>query len=73
MSNQTIATIEKEITLVQEYRTTLIAEAVTGEIDMRSYEIPEVVEMESYEEINLEFEMFAENELEDKNGSKIRY
>lgn len=38
--NQTISTIEKEIALVQEYRTTLIAEAVTGKIDVRGYEIP---------------------------------
>jgi type I restriction enzyme, S subunit len=36
---QTINTIEREITLVQEYRTTLIAEAVTGKIDVRSYEL----------------------------------
>lgn len=35
--NRTIATIEKEIALVQEYRTTLIAEAVTGKIDVRDY------------------------------------
>jgi type I restriction enzyme, S subunit len=37
--NRTIGTIEKEIGLVQEYRTTLIAEAVTGKIDVRSYEL----------------------------------
>jgi type I restriction enzyme, S subunit len=37
--NQTINTIEREIGLVQEYRTTLIAEAVTGKIDVRSYEL----------------------------------
>jgi type I restriction enzyme, S subunit len=36
---QTINTIEREIALVQEYRTTLIAEAVTGKIDVRSYEL----------------------------------
>jgi type I restriction enzyme S subunit len=35
--NKTIATIEKEIVLVQEYRTALIAEAVTGKIDVREY------------------------------------
>jgi type I restriction enzyme S subunit len=35
--NKTIATIEKEITLVQEYRTAIIAEAVTGKIDVREY------------------------------------
>jgi type I restriction enzyme, S subunit len=35
--NKTIATIEKEIALVQEYRTAIIAEAVTGKIDVREY------------------------------------
>lgn len=35
--NRTIATIEKEIALVQEYKTALIAEAVTGKIDVREY------------------------------------
>ncbi len=40
--NQAITTIEKEIILVQEYRTALIAEAVTGKIDVREYAIPEM-------------------------------
>ena len=44
--NLTISTIEKEIALVQEYRTTLIAEAVTGKIDVRGYEIPTIAEDE---------------------------
>jgi len=34
--DRTIATIEKEIALIQEYRTALISEAVTGKIDVRS-------------------------------------
>ncbi|HMW31833.1 MAG TPA: restriction endonuclease subunit S [bacterium] len=33
--DRTIATIEKEIELIQEYRTALISEAVTGKIDVR--------------------------------------
>lgn len=33
--DNTIATIEKEIELIQEYRTALISEAVTGKIDVR--------------------------------------
>lgn len=37
---KTIATIEKEITLVEEYKTALIAEAVTGKIDVRNFKIP---------------------------------
>jgi len=35
--NTTIFTIEKEIALVEEYKTALIAEAVTGKIDVRGY------------------------------------
>jgi type I restriction enzyme S subunit len=34
---KTISTIEKEIALTQEYKTALIAEAVTGKIDVREY------------------------------------
>jgi type I restriction enzyme S subunit len=37
--NETITTIEKEITLVEEYKTALIAEAVTGKIDVTNYEL----------------------------------
>lgn len=58
--NQTIATIEKEITLVQEYRTALIAEAVTGKIDVRDYEIPETPIMELYEDLEEEMSLAAE-------------
>lgn len=35
--DKTISTIEKEITLVEEYKTALIAEAVTGKIDVRKW------------------------------------
>ena len=35
-----IATIEKETKLIQEYRTTLISETVTGKIDVRKYPSP---------------------------------
>jgi len=38
---KTISTIEKEISLVAEYKTALIAEAVTGKIDVRDFEIPQ--------------------------------
>jgi type I restriction enzyme, S subunit len=54
--NQTISTIEKEIALTQEYKTALIAEAVTGKIDVRDFEIPETLEEESYEELEEEME-----------------
>ena len=35
--DKTISTIEKEIALVEEYKTALIAEAVTGKIDVRKW------------------------------------
>lgn len=61
--DKTIATIEKEIALVQEYRAALIAEAVTGKIDVRDYEVP-ILEEEDlvYEEIEEELNMVAEDE-----------
>lgn len=37
---KTISTIQKEITLVEEYKTALIAEAVTGKIDVRKWSKP---------------------------------
>lgn len=37
--NKTISTIEKELDLVEEYKTALITEAVTGKIDVRNYEL----------------------------------
>jgi len=40
--SKTVSTIEKEITLVEEYKTALIAEAVTGKIDVRDFTIPKV-------------------------------
>ena len=49
--DETISKIEKEIALVEEYKTALIAEAVTGKIDVRGYEVPEISEEETYEEI----------------------
>lgn len=39
--DKTISTIEKEIALVEEYKTALIAEAVTGKIDVRDFKIPQ--------------------------------
>ncbi|WP_338760153.1 hypothetical protein WAF17_13035 [Bernardetia sp. ABR2-2B] len=42
--DKTISTIEKEITLVEEYKTALIAEAVTGKIDVRDFKVPSIEE-----------------------------
>lgn len=67
--NQTISIIDKEIALVEEYKTALIAEVVTGKIDVRDFEIPEMdVEtlhaMSDYEnELEEELNLAAEDEL----------
>ncbi|MBP6558015.1 MAG: restriction endonuclease subunit S [Flavobacterium sp.] len=61
--NKTIATIEKEIALVQEYRTALIAEAVTGKIDVRNYELGMISdELEESENIDLEDDTEFDNQ-----------
>ncbi len=61
--NKTIATIEKEIALVQEYRTAIIAEAVTGKIDVRGYEFS-TIEEETYEDLEEELNIAAEEDAE---------
>jgi type I restriction enzyme S subunit len=62
--NTTISKIEKELALTEEYKTALIAEAVTGKIDVRGYEVPEIMEEERYEEIEEELGMVAEESEE---------
>lgn len=62
--DNTITTIEKEIALVEEYKTSLIAEAVTGKIDVRDFVIPEVEETESFDEIEDELSIAADGETE---------
>ena len=57
----TISKIEKELALTEEYKTALIAEAVTGKIDVRGYEVPGISEEETYEEIEEEISMAAED------------
>ena len=59
--NTTISKIEKEIALVEEYKTALIAEAVTGKIDVRTYQFPTFEsEDEGYEELEEELALVAE-------------
>jgi type I restriction enzyme S subunit len=69
--NKLIYTIEKEIALVEEYKTSLIAEAVTGKIDVRDSEIPETLEVELYEELEEELSMVAEDEAEYETTSDL--
>ncbi|MGI9251654.1 MAG: restriction endonuclease subunit S [Pseudohongiellaceae bacterium] len=42
--DQAITRAEREIELIQEYRTRLISDAVTGQIDVRGIEVPEITE-----------------------------
>ena len=50
--------------MVEEYKTSLIAEAVTGKIDVRDFVIPEVEETESFDEIEDELSIAADGETE---------
>lgn len=63
--DQTIEKAEKEIELIQEYRTRLISDAVTGQIDVRDIEVPdfEDVETEPEEEIEESEEEVLEDEV----------
>lgn len=70
--NRLISTIENEITLVEEYKTALIAEAVTGKIDVRGYEVPEMEsEIEKFEDIEEELDMVAEDSADYENASDL--
>lgn len=62
-----ISKVEKEITLTQEYKTALIAEAVTGKIDIRDFEIPQTQDEETYEDLEEELSLAAEDEAEYQN------
>ena len=57
---KTITTIEKEIALVQEYRTALIAEAVTGKIDVREYKVSSFEVDKEYAQMEEEMSLVAE-------------
>lgn len=69
--DETITKIEKEIALVEEYKTALIAETVTGKIDVRGYEVPEISEEETYEEIEEEISITSEDAAEYENESDL--
>ena len=62
--NRLKSIINREISFIEEYKTILIAEAVTGKIDVRDFEIPETEEEESYEELEEELSIAAEGETE---------
>lgn len=64
-----ITRIEREIALMQEYRTRLIADVVTGKVDVRDIEVPEVTEEELLSEDQIEPED-TEETLEEKEAEE---
>jgi type I restriction enzyme, S subunit len=62
--DKTIASIEKELSLTEEYRTVIIAEAVTGKIDVRQYDYTTTQIDETFEELEEELNIAAEDNTE---------
>lgn len=59
-TNIAIAGLEKEIQLLKEYRTRLISDVVTGQIDVRDIQIPEYIPEEDTEMTDMEVEKDAD-------------
>jgi type I restriction enzyme S subunit len=55
-----IARAKEQIALLREYRTRLIADVVTGKLDVRSVELPEVDEAETQEDWDEDVDVDAE-------------
>ena len=58
--DKTISRTEREIELIQEYRSRLISDVVTGKLDVRGIEIPDFEPVEAYLEVE------GDEELEDE-------
>lgn len=58
--DKTIDRTEQEIELIQEYRTRLVSDVVTGQIDVRSVEIPD------FDSVEMEQEVEGDEEAEDE-------
>jgi type I restriction enzyme S subunit len=58
--DKTIARTEREIELIQEYRTRLVSDVVTGKVDIRSVEIPD------FEPVEADLEVQDDEESEDE-------
>jgi len=52
-----ISGIEKEISLTQEYKISLISDVVTGKVDVRDVKIEEIFELETLDEVEAELEV----------------
>jgi len=64
--DQAITRAQREIELMREYRTRLIADVVTGQVDVRGIEVPEVAEDEllAPEEDTAKFDDLINDEVE---------
>jgi type I restriction enzyme S subunit len=49
--NKSMAKVKREVELIREYRIRLIADVVTGKLDVRNIELPMIVDAEELEEI----------------------
>lgn len=58
--DKTISRTEQEIELIQEYRTRLVSDVVTGKVDVRSVEIPD------FDSVEMEREVEGDEEAEDE-------
>ncbi len=58
--NKTIFRTEREIELIEEYRTRLVSDVVTGKVDVRSVEIPDFEPAESNPEVQEDEEYFED-------------
>ncbi len=58
--NKTISRTEREIELIEEYRTRLVSDVVTGKADIRSVEIPDFEPAESNPEVQEDEEYFED-------------
>ena len=58
--DKTISRTEREIELIQEYRTRLVSDVVTGKLDVRGIEIPD------FEPVEADLEVEGDEELEDE-------
>lgn len=54
-----VSIFAKEKKLINEYKDAIVAEVVTGKIDVREYELPEKMEKEAYEKIEEEISIAA--------------
>ena len=66
--DRTVDHIQRQIDLVREYRTRLIADVVTGKLDVRNVTLPDLDEVEEDEEYE---ELEEEMDVDDLNAEEL--